>query len=156
MMLRVHVLTIFLMLLVLVGCASPPLSETVGSNQKAIVDHSLTEIQQKDIAAYEYQLFFGLSKPDGGEVSLTEWSAFELDIISPEFNEGFTVFDATGFYQGKSERSKVLSLIVSANAVDASLVKIRRIATTFVARFSQDSVMLTKTPVLEWEFIQVD
>jgi len=156
MVLRIRLLIVFLVFAIVTGCVNQPISRSVGNSQNEAVDHSLSVTQHKDITAYEFQLFFGLSKPDGGVVEPAQWSAFETDTISPEFYEGFTVFDATGFYQGNAEQSKVLSLIVSADAVDVSLKKIKHIARTYVAKFAQESVMLTKTPVLEWEFIEAN
>lgn len=44
----------------------------------------------------ETDLYFGLSKPDGGKMSEQEWSNFRDNQICQIFKEGNTVIDATG------------------------------------------------------------
>jgi len=40
------------------------------------------------------ELYFGLSKPDGGIVSEAEWEGFVDEYITPRFKEGLTIVDA--------------------------------------------------------------
>ena len=44
----------------------------------------------------EYQLFFGRSTIEGGEVSDEAWAAFLADTVTPRFPDGLTVLDAAG------------------------------------------------------------
>lgn len=52
------------------------------------------------------ELFFGLSKPDGGTVSESEWEKFVDEYITPRFKEGLTIIDADG--QWMDEKGKVI------------------------------------------------
>ena len=44
----------------------------------------------------ETNLYFGLSKPAGGEVTEQEWNRFKEERIAQVFKEGSTVYRATG------------------------------------------------------------
>lgn len=44
----------------------------------------------------ETDLYFGMSKPDGGMISRKEWDQFKEAHISTIFKEGNTIIDATG------------------------------------------------------------
>ena len=94
------------------------------------------------------QLFFGLSKPEGGGVSLVQWRNFERKTLAKTL-EGFTVTDAVGYYKGKAERSKVVTIVAHENDMD----KIETVAQKYARRFGQESVMLIKLPIGAWEFI---
>ena len=100
---------------------------------------------------YEIKLFFGLSMPDGGSVSLKEWETFEEEELASTFT-GFSVIDATGYYLGAPERSKVVILLVE----DERLPDIEAVAKSYAERFEQNSVLMAKTLVDEWEFIAPD
>ncbi|QTL34857.1 DUF3574 domain-containing protein [Pseudoalteromonas viridis] len=100
---------------------------------------------------YRLRLFFGLSLPGGGGVSLEQWQAFQNDEIVKTF-DGFNVVDSVGYYKGKPERSKVVTVIVD----DRGVEKAKMLASLYARRFGQDSVMLVKVPVAEWDFIGPD
>lgn len=97
---------------------------------------------------YRVRLFFGLSIPGGGAVSLHEWNNFQQQEIASRF-EGFNVVESMGFYKGKPERSRIVTLIVR----NQEIPKARELASLYARRFHQDSVMFVKVPVLEWDFI---
>lgn len=137
----------------IVGCSTQLGTNSIpNSADIANVQEGVKAFQERN-DVYQIQLFFGLSKPDGGVVTLLEWNAFEEDVIATEFYSGFTVLDATGYYQGKQERSKIVTLVVKEAAIEQRLIKIRQIAKVYAAKFGQESVMLTKSAVLEWDFI---
>ncbi|TMP30221.1 hypothetical protein CWB99_02820 [Pseudoalteromonas rubra] len=100
---------------------------------------------------YRLRLFFGLSLPGGGGVSLEQWQAFQNDEIVKTF-DGFNVVDSVGYYKGKPERSKVVTVIVDEQGVEKAKV----LASLYARRFGQESVMLVKVPVAEWDFIGPD
>ena len=100
---------------------------------------------------YRLRLFFGLSLPSGGAVSLNDWQSFQQNELAKAF-DGFNVVDSVGFYKGKPERSKIVTLIVEAGDIP----KAKRLAALYAKKFQQDSVMLVKVPVLEWSFITAD
>jgi len=97
---------------------------------------------------FRVRLFFGLSIPNGDGVSLNEWNEFQSQEIATAF-EGFNIVDSTGFYKGKPERSKILTLIVKESEIE----KVKSLARLYAQRFKQDSVMFVKVPVSEWDFI---
>lgn len=97
---------------------------------------------------FSLRIFFGLSLPGGGAVSLDEWQSFQQGEIAKAF-DGFNVVDSVGFYKGKSENSKVVTIILE----EKDIPKARRVAALYAGRFKQDSVMIVKVPVLEWDFI---
>jgi hypothetical protein len=100
---------------------------------------------------YRVRLFFGLSVPNGGAVSLSDWQRFEREQIAKTF-EGFNVVDSVGFYKGKPERSKIVTLIVD----EKEIPKVKELAKSYANQFQQESVMMVKVPVLEWRFIEAD
>ena len=97
---------------------------------------------------FRVRLFFGLSLPNGGAVSLYDWQMFEKKQISRSF-EGFNIVDSTGFYKGKPERSKIVTFIIEKK----DIAKAKELAKSYAQQFQQDSVMIVVVPVLEWSFI---
>ncbi|WP_159084816.1 DUF3574 domain-containing protein [Dongshaea marina] len=97
---------------------------------------------------YNVQLYFGLSKPAGGAVSLDEWNTFQQEQIATVF-EGFNVSDTVGYYLGKPERSKVVTIVTDGS----DLNKIEAIAKEYDREFGQDSVMMVETKITKWDFI---
>lgn len=92
-------------------------------------------------------LYFGLSKPDGGEVTPGQWRAFVDHEVTPRFRAGLTVTEARGQWLGDDgrvvrENSRALMLIHEARQ-DADIEALRRI---YRARFHQESVMRVDTP----------
>ncbi len=98
---------------------------------------------------YKLRLYFGLSVPSGGAVSLQQWQTFRDEQLAMTF-DGFNVVDSVGFYKGKPERSKIVTLIVD----ETDIPKAKQLAQDYASQFHQESVMLVKLPVLEWEFVR--
>jgi len=98
---------------------------------------------------FKVQLFFGLSIPGGGAVSMGEWETFRDKQIANAF-EGFNVMDTVGFYKGAPERSKVLTILLSGDEMPKAV----ELAKSFAAQFHQESVMMVTLPVLNWQFIE--
>lgn len=107
----------------------------------------ITSTYSQSDSIFSVQLYFGLSKPNGGSVSLNEWNKFEKSIATTF--KGFNVIESVGYYKGKIERSKIITLIISKGELD----NVKQIAKKYTKMFSQESVMLVKSPVLEWSFI---
>ncbi len=95
---------------------------------------------------YEYKVYFGLSK-QGGAVSLAEWEQYEAD-FAKHFT-GFTVTSAVGFYQGTKERSRVITLLMDECREPLLTREIRK----YAVRFSQDSVLMSKTALVKAELV---
>ncbi|MCP3898467.1 MAG: DUF3574 domain-containing protein [Desulfobacteraceae bacterium] len=98
---------------------------------------------------YRLRIFFGLSLPNGGAVSLNDWQRFQQEKIATTF-EGFNVVDSTGYYKGKPERSKIVTVIVDEKGTQ----KAKDIAALYAKMFQQESVMIVKVNVLEWSFVE--
>lgn len=96
---------------------------------------------------YRLRMYFGLSLPSGNAVSLKDWQAFEQNQIAKVF-DGFNVVDSVGYYQGKPERSKIVTVILS----EKDMSKAKSLAKSYAKKFKQDSVMMVKVKVEEWSF----
>lgn len=96
------------------------------------------------------ELFFGLSFPDGGSLSESEWKNFTASSITPRFPGGFTVYDASGqwlnaFGALTKEGTKVVVLITD-NSREKFLL-IDEIREAFKEEFRQESVLLVNSCV---------
>lgn len=92
------------------------------------------------------ELFFGLSRPDGGTVTAEQWEAFLNTTVTPLFPAGLTVIDARGQWQEASgeiarEPSRIL-IILHEPAPDAD-AKIEHIRDAFKKQFAQEAVLRT-------------
>ena len=100
---------------------------------------------------YSVQLYFGLSIPEGGKVTEAQWQSFVSDSISAKF-DGFNVVDSLGYWKGKPERSKIVTIILN----DEDMQKAEAIAHDYATKYHQDSVMLVRYPVNKWQFVPGD
>src|SRR5262245_39608610 len=50
---------------------------------------------------YRTELYFGMNKPGGGEVTDEEWSNFLSEEVTPKFPDGFTVVEGYGQWRDK-------------------------------------------------------
>ena len=95
------------------------------------------------------ELFFGLSKPDGTNVSEDEWNKFVDDYIAPNFEDGFTVVDARGQWMDNEnkivkENSKLVILIYKRSRdLDSS---VDYIIDNYKRLFQQESVLKVTLP----------
>jgi len=96
-------------------------------------------------------LFFGLSKPDGTQVSQAVWQQFVDNHITPRFPDGMTVIYADGQYrdsQGHTQREPsrvVMILYERKNHADAD-DKLDLIAKEYARQFEQMSVLIAHSP----------
>jgi hypothetical protein len=96
------------------------------------------------------ELYFGLSRPGGGEVSEAEWAAFLAKEVTPRFPEGLTVLDARGQWQDRSgavlkERTKVL-ILIHADTPD-SRIALFNIVNVYKRTFGQQAVLRVRDTV---------
>ncbi|WP_424945733.1 DUF3574 domain-containing protein [Candidatus Spongiihabitans sp.] len=96
------------------------------------------------------RLFFGLSTPDD-VVSAHDWEQFLEREIATTF-AGFNVVDSLGYYRGKPERAKVVTVILP----QKEIAKARAVAKAYAKKFNQESVMIVVIPVADWQFIGGD
>jgi hypothetical protein len=100
----------------------------------------------------EINVYFGQEKGSGDTVNEEEWRSFLSDTVTPRFPDGLTVLDARGQWfdtdQGRlyRESSKLLNVLVPADAADAGISAVRDIADTYKATFEQHAVFLTSLP----------
>ncbi|WP_051302915.1 DUF3574 domain-containing protein [Psychromonas aquimarina] len=100
-------------------------------------------------SAFSVQLYFGQSIPGGGSVSEMQWRHFMENTITASF-AGFNVVDSTGFYKGKAEHSKIVTIVID----ESELAKVVTVAQSYAEKFHQDSVMMIKQPIVQWDFIE--
>ena len=94
------------------------------------------------------QLYFGLSKPAGGNVTLSEWNRFLAGTLIPAFG-GMTIFSGEGAwenYQGlvETENNKVIVWLHENS--DENNRKIRSVTTKYINEFNQHSVLVNSFP----------
>ncbi len=90
------------------------------------------------------ELYFGLNKPNGTQISETEWQNFLNQVITPRFKKGLTVLDTQGQYLSNNgelvkEKSRVVILIYEMNAETNRAID--EIIDEYKRRFEQESVM---------------
>jgi|JI7StandDraft_1071085.scaffolds.fasta_scaffold29843_2 Protein of unknown function (DUF3574) len=90
------------------------------------------------------ELYFGLNKPNGTQISETEWQKFLNQVITPRFKKGLTVLDTQGQYLSNNgelvkEKSRVVILIYEMNAETNRAID--DIINQYKRRFDQESVM---------------
>jgi hypothetical protein len=110
---------------------------------------SFTAVTETLEQNYRVRLYFGLSLPDGGGVSLKQWQAFQQNVLVSNF-EGFNVVDSTGYYKGEPERSKIVTILTNESGMKA----VKKVASQYATEFKQESVMMVKIKVDEWAFIK--
>jgi hypothetical protein len=90
------------------------------------------------------ELFFGRNIPGRGPLTEPEWRAFAAEIVTPNFADGFTVFDGDGQWQNPAtqeitrERTKIV-LVAAKRAPDLA-PRLSAVIDAYKARFHQQSV----------------
>ena len=121
-----------------------------GGGQAARVTSDIGYSSRESLASqgryYRTELYFGLAKPNGSEVTAEEWAQFLADEVTPRFPAGFTVIETLGQYQGDDkkivkEKSRVLILLYEKKDRKGTGVKIEEIRAAYKKAFQQESVM---------------
>jgi len=128
--------TIFLIVLLVI---SPTLAGVTGRHER----------ESASSAADRYwrtELYFGLGKNDGTEVSESEWQKFLVDEVTPRFPEGMTIIEASGQYRSSSgtiirEPSRVLIILYPKKKRVEADQKIDAICYAYKRIFKQESVL---------------
>jgi hypothetical protein len=124
--------------LALAGCAAAPPSFC-----------SLAETQAG--CAVATQLFLGLSRPDGTDVSAAEWQSFLAETVTPRFPAGFTISAAEGQWRQDGtaaivrESSRILLIVHRAGEDEAAIAALIDV---YKARFRQQSVLRLDTKAI--------
>lgn len=95
-------------------------------------------------AATRLELYFGLSKPGGSEVSEAEWEAFHRETILPAFPDGMTLLAGSGHWRDEtgalwSEPSHLL-IVLLFDRRDLE-ERVARVSEDYKVRFQQQSVL---------------
>lgn len=127
-------------LMVLAGCAEPaqPSSQSQAPPQPYTC---LLPGEQRMLVA---ELFFGRNIADRGPLSDTEWAEFAAQTITPNFPDGFTVFDGDGQWQnpatGRIARERTKILLVAAKRGPDLAPRLTAVIDAYKSRFRQQSV----------------
>ena len=95
------------------------------------------------------EMYFGLSRPDGGMVSDVDFSKFVDDVITPRFPDGFTIVPVIGQYRehsGKIAHEPSRIIVVFSPDDPLTRQKIDDIRALYKQRFAQESVLLVTSP----------
>lgn len=92
------------------------------------------------------ELYFGLSKRDGSEVTSEEWKRFVDEEVTPRFPDGLTVVDVAGQFRMSSgeiahEKSRMLILLYKKRDRQKFGASIETIRKAYCQKFDQESVM---------------
>lgn len=115
------------------GCSS---SLSVGGNQQPVPLYNYERVE----------MFFGMSKPDGGVVTEDQFKDFIDKEVSTRFPDGFTVMPTQGQWRGKDGRiirEEGRLLILMSPISPGSKDKTSAIRETYKHRFNQESVLLS-------------
>ncbi len=98
-------------------------------------------------------MYCGMSSRNG-EVSEEAWKRFCDKYVSAAFPDGYTVFDATGYWRSAPdttarERSKIILIIAPADARE----KVLSVAKKYREQFDQESVLVSSSNA-EADFVQ--
>lgn len=93
----------------------------------------------------ETTLYFGMSRPQGPDITNQEWQAFIDQQVTPRFRDGLTVFTGQGQWLGADGRvakegSHALMLIHPIKAAESEK-NIETLRTLYKKTFDQESVM---------------
>ncbi|WP_181775993.1 DUF3574 domain-containing protein [Amycolatopsis pittospori] len=93
------------------------------------------------------ELYFGTTKPGGGELTDAEFTAFTDKVVTPRFPDGFTELTGRGQWRGAAgvisrEKSKVIIVVYPFGDRDANR-ELEEIRTAYKKAFSQESVLRT-------------
>lgn len=92
------------------------------------------------------ELFFGLSKPDGSQVSEAEFQRFLAREVTPRFPDGLTLLSGQGQFKNsdnilQKEPSKLMVLFYPIEQARGSDRKVQKIRQTYKLMFQQESVL---------------
>lgn len=90
------------------------------------------------------RLYFGRSIPDGGQVSEQNWRLFLVDVVTPRFPDGLTVWRAEGQWQdstGSIIRESTFLLELAHPNEKESGRKLKEVIGAYKQRFRQESVL---------------
>lgn len=144
---RCTVAGIFLSAGLVLSAAVPSLAQQTGTKTPAVSSVCGTLVNAERFARTE--LFFGLSKPDGSQVTEAEFQNFVDTVVTPLFPDGLTLLSGAGQFQGSSgeviqEGSKLLILLYTFD--QESSAEVEQIRQEYKDAFQQQSVLRVDEP----------
>jgi hypothetical protein len=119
--------------LLLAGCAGPPVPSAPYV--------CLLPAEQRMLVA---ELFFGRGMKGHAPVTDAEWAEFAAQTLTPNFPDGFTVFDGEGQWRnpqtGQIVNARTKILIVAAERTPDLAQRLSAVIDTYKGRFRQQSV----------------
>jgi hypothetical protein len=111
---------------------------------------SMSVCRSGEQASVHDTLYFGTGRPDGGVVSVGEWTRFLETVVTPRFPQGLTVSEVSGQWRGNDgsivrESTHVLQLVHPDDAASEELVV--EIAQTYKTQFEQEAVLRVSSRV---------
>jgi hypothetical protein len=124
----------------LAGCAASPAQPTPPSSQTVPYSCLLPEEQRMLVA----ELFFGRGIKGREPLTDAEWAEFAAQTITPNFPDGFTVFDGEGQWRnpqtGHIAGGRTKILLVAAKREPDLARRLSAVIEAYNARFHQQSV----------------
>jgi hypothetical protein len=130
-------------LAVLAGCAqpAPPPAAVVEQENPAAPYQCMLPSEQRLLVA---ELFFGRNIKGREPLTNLEWSKFAADTITPNFPDGFTVFDGYGQWRnpqtGHIAHDPTMILLVAAKRSPDLADRLNAVIDGYKTRFQQQSV----------------
>jgi Protein of unknown function (DUF3574) len=139
---------------VLVSCCGAAWGQTSGRSERPQVGDAAGEVTRAEREFCEdklggeifarTELYFGLSRSDGPDITDTEFQEFVDRVVTPRFPDGLTLLSGAGQFRGASgvvlrEPSKVLILFYPWN--NARNRAIDRIRSLYKQEFDQEAVL---------------
>lgn len=96
------------------------------------------------------KVYFGMSKPDGSQVTAEQWQSFVNEVVTPRFPSGLSVVDTAGQWRNATDRiehepSKLLVLLHQPGVrYEGQVDEIRE---AYRQQFNQEAVMKVTVPV---------
>jgi len=91
------------------------------------------------------ELYFGLSKPDGGSVTNDEFNAFTDSVIAPAYYEGFTITNTSGGWYDPEKQKTIFEdsrIVVHFSKMDGRISsEVDTIRAKYKRYFNQQSVL---------------
>jgi hypothetical protein len=127
--------------LLLAGCAEAPSPPQAAPPASPAPYQCLLPSEQRMLVA---ELFFGRKIKGGGFVGDAEWARFAAEIVTPNFPDGFTAYDASGQWRnpqtGEIARDPTKVLIVAVPRSPDLAGRLQAVIDAYKTRYRQQSV----------------
>ncbi len=129
-------MAVALSLTMLAGCAAPPHPQPAPYS-------CLLPTEQRTLVA---ELFFGLGIKGREPLTAAEWADFAARVVTPNFPDGFTVFDGEGQWRnprtGRIAHGPTKILLVAAKREPDLAHRLAAVIDAYKTRYHQQSVGL--------------